>query len=66
MNTGQIKGYEAAGLYLEKIRDALVGVGRYREWHQYLAGLKKQHKRRRRCLEVLDRVGGHSRRIIDS
>ena len=64
--SGQIKGYEAAGLYLEKIRDALAGAGRQRQWQQYLAALKAQNKRRSRCLEVLDRVGGHSRRIIDS
>ena len=58
-------GYEAATPYLRKMKNALTRVGRKQEWEVYLASLQEENKRRPRCLEVLDRLKGGRRRIID-
>ena len=59
-------GYEAAIPYLRKMKNALTRAGRKQEWDEYLASLREQNSRRPRCLEVLDRLKGGRRRIIDT
>ena len=59
-------GYEAAAPYLRKIKNALTRAGRKQEWDEYLASLREGNHRRPRCLEVLDRLKGGRRRIIDT
>ena len=59
-------GYEAAIPYLRKMKNALIQAGRKQEWEAYLASLREQNSRRPRCLEVLDRLKGGRRRIIDT
>ena len=59
-------GYEAAVPYLRKMKNALTRTGRKQEWDEYLASLREENKRRPRCLEVLDRLKGGRRRIIDA
>ena len=56
INSGGPSGYEAAAPDLERIRDLLVARGREPEWTSYLAGLRATHGRKRRLMEVLDRV----------
>ena len=58
-------GYEAAVPYLRKMKNALTRAGRKQEWDEYLASLREENKRRPRCLEVLGRLKGGRRRIID-
>ena len=61
----QTSGYEAAAPYLRKMKNALTRAGRKQEWDEYLATLREENSRRPRCLEVLDRLKGGRRRIID-
>ncbi len=60
------RGYEAAVPYLRKMKNALTRAGRKQEWDEYLASLREENSRRPRCLEVLDRLKGGRRRIIDA
>ena len=62
----QTSGYEAAVPYLRKMKNALTRAGRKQEWEVYLAVLREENNRRPRCLEVLDRLKGGRRRIIDT
>ena len=59
-------GYEAAVPYLRKMKNALTRAGRKQEWEAYLASLREENHRRPRCLEVLDRLQGGRRRIINT
>ena len=59
-------GYEEAAPYLRKMKNALTRIGRKQEWEAYLASLREENHRRPRCLEVLDRLKGGRRRIIDA
>lgn len=61
----QTSGYEAAVPYLRKMKNALTRAGRKQEWDEYLASLREENKRRPRCLEILSRLKGGRRRIID-
>ena len=62
----QTSGYEEAAPYLRKIKNALTRAGRKQEWEVYLASLREENKRRPRCLEVLGRLEGGRRRIINT
>jgi uncharacterized Zn finger protein len=55
--------YEAALPYLRKVRGLLHRLNRHAEWGQYVAGLREEHRRKRRLLEVLDRL--ESRPIVE-
>lgn len=59
-------GYEAAVPYLRKMKNALTRADRKQEWEAYLASLREENHRRPRCLEVLDRLQGGRRRIINT
>ena len=61
----QTSGYEEAAPYLRKMKNALTRAGRKQEWDEYLAALREENNRRPRCLEMLDRLQGRRRRIID-
>jgi uncharacterized Zn finger protein len=62
----QVSGYEAAVPSLRNMKNALTRAGRKQEWEAYLTSLREQNKRRPRCLEVLSRLEGGRRRIIDT
>jgi uncharacterized Zn finger protein len=55
--------YEAALPYLRKVRALLHRLGRDAEWGQYVAGLREKNRRKRRFMEVLDRL--ESRPIVE-
>ncbi len=55
--------YEQALPYLRKLRALLGRLGRGAEWDRYLAGLRETERRKRRFMEVLDRI--ESRPIVD-
>ncbi|HEY7328766.1 MAG TPA: hypothetical protein VH592_14080 [Gemmataceae bacterium] len=55
--------YEAARPYLRKLRDLLHRQKRQAEWSRYLTQLRDTNRRKRRFLEVLDRLD--NRRIVD-
>jgi uncharacterized Zn finger protein len=45
--------HEAAG-YLRKAAKVMIREKREAEWTQYLTGLRKEHFRKKRLLEILD------------
>jgi uncharacterized Zn finger protein len=55
--------YEAARPFLRKLRDLLQRLDRRDEWSRYLAQLRDANRRKRRLLEVLERLD--NRRIVD-
>ncbi len=55
--------YESARPYLRKLRDLLQQQKRQAEWTHYLAQLREANRRKRRLLEVLDRLD--NRRIVE-
>ena len=59
-------GYREAVPYLRQVRNVLTRSGREGEWKEYLAALRRQNKRRPRCLEELDRLEDGRRRIMDN
>ena len=61
----KVEAYRTAGEYLKKVRNVLVKKRRKKEWDGYLADLRQENLRKPRCVEVLDRLAGVSRRIID-
>jgi uncharacterized Zn finger protein len=55
--------YVEALPYLRQLRALLRRVGREEDWRQYLAGLRAAERRKRRLMEVLDRL--ESRSIVE-
>lgn len=58
-------GYREAVPYLRQVRNVLTRSGREGEWEEYLAALRRQNRRRPRCIEELGRLEDGRRRIID-
>jgi uncharacterized Zn finger protein len=56
--------YEQALPYLRKLRTILTRLGREEEWASYLTKLRETERRKRKLMEVLDRLDG--KRIVDS
>ena len=61
--------YEQAAGYLRLVREVYARTGRQGNWNAYLAGLRSQHKPKRKLMEILDTLEGAPRppkRIIDT
>ncbi len=50
--------YAEAMTPLKKIRDLLGETGKEQVWNDYLAGIRKRHRRKRRLMEMLDNLEG--------
>jgi len=57
------KAYEAAAVYLRKVRDLLRKLKREGEWKKHLSELRQANARKTRLLEILNRLEG--RRIVE-
>ncbi|MFP3983897.1 MAG: SWIM zinc finger domain-containing protein [Desulfurivibrionaceae bacterium] len=57
------KAYEEAATYLRKMRTVYNRTERLPEWRKYIEGLRAEHKRKSRLLEVLDVL--EDRRIVE-
>jgi uncharacterized Zn finger protein len=55
--------YQAALPYLRKLRALLHGEKKDEEWKRYLAELREKNHRKRKLLEILDRLEG--RKIVE-
>ena len=51
-----LSSYAEAGSALRKLRRLLLRLNRREEWAAYAASLRQQHGRKRKLLEVLDRL----------
>jgi uncharacterized Zn finger protein len=57
---GQVKpsAYQEAVQYLRKVAKVMTQVKKQAEWDQYLKGLREEHIRKRRLIEILDGLDG--------
>ncbi len=59
----QPKAYETAAVYLRKVHNFLKKLKRENEWKDYLLQLRQANARKKRLIEILDRL--ESRRIVE-
>ncbi len=48
--------YETAAVYLRKAQKMMLKMGKKAEWQEYLASLRKANERKRRFVQILDRL----------
>jgi uncharacterized Zn finger protein len=60
----QPKAYEAAARYLRKVHALLKRLQRESEWKDYLLKLRQANARKKKLLEILDRI--EARRIVEA
>jgi uncharacterized Zn finger protein len=53
----KVSSYEAASAYLRKIKELLEASGKKKEWELYLKNTRELNRRKRKLLEILDRLG---------
>jgi len=53
----KVSSYEEASPYLRKVKETLEASGKKEAWEAYLSEIKKVNKRKKRLLEILDRLG---------
>lgn len=53
----KVSSYEEASPYLRKIKETLEARGEKEAWEAYLSEIKEVNKRKKRLLEILDRLG---------
>ena len=58
------KSYREAAGYLRKMCKVYEAGGRQVEWTALLAELRRQHKAKRRLLEILDSLAGRGKKIV--
>lgn len=51
-----VSSYEAASVYLRKIKETLEAAGKNKEWEIYLKEIKEINKRKRKLFEILGRL----------
>ena len=56
------KAYQEAAKYLRKAAKVMAGQNNQNEWDRYILQLKKEHARKLRLIEILDKM--HSRPIV--
>jgi uncharacterized Zn finger protein len=61
----QPTAYQVAGQYLKKMQSVYRLTKRLPEWEDYLSELRDTNKRRPRLIEVLDRLEGKRKRILE-
>lgn len=52
----KVSSYEAASVYLRKIKETLEAAGKKKDWEIYLKNTKEINKRKRKLFEILDRL----------
>ncbi len=60
----QPKAYSEAARHLANVQRVMKRTGREGEWQEYMGGLRVEHQRKRKFLEVLDGLSG--KRIVES
>ncbi|AKB35005.1 hypothetical protein MSSAC_0415 [Methanosarcina siciliae C2J] len=53
----KVSSYEEAFPYLRKVKETLEASGKKEAWEAYLSEIKKVNKRKKKLLEILDRLG---------
>ncbi len=53
----KVSSYETASMYFRKIKETLESIGRKEDWEAYLREIREINRRKRKLLEILDRLG---------
>lgn len=53
----KVSSYEEASSYLRKVKETLEAKGEKEAWETYLSEIKEVNKRKKKLLEILDRLG---------
>ncbi|MGB9940965.1 SWIM zinc finger family protein [Methanosarcina sp.] len=53
----KVSSYETASMYFRKIKETLESIGKKEEWEAYLGEIREINRRKRKLLEILDRLG---------
>ena len=53
----KVSSYEAASVYIRKIKETLEAIGKKEEWEAYLREIREVNRRKRKLLEILDMLG---------
>ena len=48
--------YQVAGQYLRRAGQAMQEIGKAEDWAQFLDSLRETHRRKRKLMEVLDKI----------
>lgn len=48
--------YEVASMHIRKIKETLESIGKKKEWEAYLREIREVHRRKKKLLEILDRL----------
>ncbi len=56
------KAYEAAAVYLRKARKLMGKMEKKEDWQKYIADLRRANERKRRLVEIIDRL--EDRRVL--
>ena len=52
----KVSSYETAAVYIRKVKEILESIGKKEEWEAYLREIREVNKRKRKLLEILDRL----------
>ena len=52
----KVSSYEAASVHIRKVKEKLESIGKKEEWEAYLQEIREVNRRKRKLLEILDRL----------
>ncbi len=52
----KVSSYEAASVHIRKVKETLESIGKKEEWEAYLREIREVNRRKRKLLEILDRL----------
>ena len=53
----KVSSYEAASVYIRKVKETLEAIGKKKEWESYLSNTRESNRHKRKLLEILDMLG---------
>ncbi|HET8687091.1 MAG TPA: SWIM zinc finger domain-containing protein, partial [Methanosarcina sp.] len=56
ISEAKVSSYEAASVHIRKVKETLESIGKKEEWEAYLTEIKEVNRRKRKLLEILDRL----------
>ena len=57
ISEAKVSSYEAASVYIRKVKETLESIGKKEEWEAYLREIREVNRHKRKLLEILDRLG---------
>jgi len=57
ISEAKVNAYEEASAYIRKIKETSEASGKKKEWKTYLQQIKESNRRKRKLIDILDRLG---------